>query len=396
MTSGRRYWPVVAASVVLVLGVVACSSPQTDSLGVTGSSSSGDLAEQSGSGASDSPTDAASENLAEDGASGDPGAEEFAAPVFTAVAPTPRLPVNCSQLFASLRGVSGAAVQPTIVGTARDAALAQAGFIDCELYGELSGTPVTIRAVVGADIPRSVAQRRVDAAAAAGHDTRLGAELSYSNCDSATPPSPCWGGVFANGYFAEVRIERTGTTAAGFGAAALQFTSSLASRVATWGPPPSAWKAPRDALRWASDCATDVASTDSPIVAAIPFSVGSPRAAASNAGFELNTIVDERVGLTWCEWGSGPSVLIYIVPGASWKFGQPGELYGSPYSFPGALATLDVQSAYSTGTITLVIDDSLVIATVTSEIGQPKASPEQLSSIPIDVAEAIVAEFGAR
>ncbi len=398
MTLFRRRWSAVAVSSVLLLGVAACSAPQPDAVITTESSSAAEGADQPTNSTSDSPTNPPTEtgSAAEEGVEGHSAAEDFAPPVFTAVAPTPRLPVNCSQLFSSLQGVSDAYVRSTTVGAARDAALAQAGFIDCELSGQLSGTPVTIRVVVGVDILRSVVQRRVDDALAAGNDTGLGAELSYSNCGSVDPSSPCWGGVYANGYLAEISIVRTGAATEAFGAAALQFTSSLGSRVTTWGPPPAAWKAPRDALRWASDCASDVASTDTAIVAAIPFSVESPRAVASNDGFELNTIADERVGVTWCEWGSCPSVLVYIVPGASWKFGQPGELTGTPYNFPGALATFDVQEQYSFGKLTLVVDDSLVVAMVNSDYYQSKASAEQLRSIPVDVAEAIVAEFGSR
>ena len=390
MTSPARR--AVALVAIATLALAACAGPSggsSTSGGVDSGSSQPGFTD--GETSAPMPTDTPADGLPGDG--GTSGESVDDAPVFTATTPTPRLPVTCAQFFAGLSGVSGASVQTTIVGTVREAALAQVGFIDCELSAQLSTTPVIVRAIVGVDIPRSVVQQRVDAAAAAGHETALGGQLSYSDCSAVTSSTSCSAGVFANGYFAELSIRKVSTAAATFPSDARRLVSALAGRVASWGAPGAAWQPPSGLLRWATDCATDVAATDAAVVAAIPFSGATPRAAASGDGFVLNAIVDQRVGLTWCEWGRGPSVLVYIVPGASWKFGAPGGLPGNPIPYPDALATFDIYPSAAQSTLMIVIDDSLLLVQVIADADEQQPTIEELNTVPFEVAEAILAQL---
>jgi hypothetical protein len=288
----------------------------------------------------------------------------------------------------------------TVIGTAQEAALAQVGFIDCELHGTLGTKPVTIRTVVGVEIPRSTVTARVNAALAAGHPTGLGAELSYSDCGHVDDALECWSGVYANGYYAEISFRRNAwTNTAAFDAATLTVTSSLASRVASWGSPPPAWKAPSDALRWATECGTDVANTDSAIVAAIPSPVSSPRDGMPNDGFALTNIGLDRAGFTYCEWAGDLGVSILVVPGASWYFAQPGVLEGPLYPYPDALATFYVSSlwqGYATSALHLVVDDSFVLIGVGADGGTAPIPLSDVPSVVFDIADAVVDEFGSR
>lgn len=398
MHTARRRLSTLAIIPVLVIGLAACATP-TGSQSSTGSSSTDSESAPTPGSTSESPTDGPTDSAAGSEPDSGSGASPDGEPVFTAVAPAPRLPVTCAQFLASMPGMTGATVSRTVNGTAQQAALDQVGFIDCELYGSLAGVPVTIRTVVGVEIPRSVVTPRVEAAAAAGQPTDLGGQLSYSDCGFVGSALDCWSGVYANGYFAEINFSRQSwASSAAFDAATLTITSTLAARVAAWGAPPAAWKAPSSALRWATDCESRVASTDSAIVDAIPSSVSSPRDAMPDSGFALSTIGLDRAGFTFCEWPGSLGVTVVIVPGASWRFAQPGALGGTPYPYPGALATFDVLpywSGYATSSLLLVVDDSLVVVNVGAEYDHPTIPVTQVRSITLDIAQAVIDEFGS-
>lgn len=406
MTSARRRLVVLASIPMLVVGLAACA-PSSGSQSTTGSSSTDSGGDSTPGSTSDSPSDAPSESAPEPGVDEGSPSEPYVEPVFTAVAPTPRLPVDCEQLFSSLDGLNGGTGYIYYAGSAREAVFDQAGFLHCGINSELAGTLVRIEIMVGVEIPRSVAQARVDEAASAGHHTAIGGELSYSDCGKVGQSLTCWSAVYANGYFAEYSISRysAGIPAVNT-AAALDLTEALGARIASWGTPPPAWRAPANAVRWASDCETDVASTDASLVDAVPFPVGSPIGAGSEfTEFALDDIADERVGYTSCQWAQDPNpvVSVVIVPGASWMFAQPGALTGTPYRFSGALAAYTIEPVRnnaaigaSQGTLQLVVDDSLVIVSVASAYDMPSIPTDQLTTIPVDIAEAIIAEFGNR
>lgn len=401
----RRRWGVLVTVSVLSLALAACSPPATEPALTTGStaeSGSDDSSSESSSGeGSGSPTPVPTDADSDLDPTTESSGESVSAPVFTAVAPAPRLPVTCAQLMASLPGLTGGTASPMYEGYFLEAVVLQAGFLRCQMSSEVASVPVSIQIMVGVEIPETMVQGRVDAAAAAGHHTNLGADLSYSDCGKVAREWKCSSGIYANGYFAEISISRNAPATSASDAATIQFMESLATRIASWGSPAPAWQAPAEALRWETDCETDVARTDSAIAAAAPFPIGTPSSGFVDE-FTLSAVANERAGLTYCTWGVNPhpSLTVAILPGASWMFAQPGALTGSPHTFPGALATLSVSPVknsaargYSAGTLWLVIDDSSVMVSVASAYDMPSIPTAQLTSVPTDVAEALISDL---
>jgi hypothetical protein len=397
----RRLAALTLVSVLTVM-LAACSvAAESSDTSEAGSEDSSETSSPSAE--SDSPTDSPTDTADEPGASAVSDSEPYVEPVFTAVAPSPRVPVTCTQLFTSLAGLSGGSGSPMYEGTPFDAIRAQAGSLHCEISTNLERIPAHIEVLVGVDIPRSHVQSRVDDAVAAGHHTGFGGELSYSNCGKIGAWNPCYSGVYATGYFAEVRISPSGSTNAGLDTASLQFAQSLATRLASWGPAPVAWRAPTEALRWSTGCEAEADRVAAAVADVVPFPIGSATEMSSDwYEFSLFEIADQRSGVTRCQWGvdRNPTVTVMIVPGASWMFAQPGALTGTPYRLSDALAALTVipvkngaAVGYSDGTAQVVAHDSLVVVSVTSAYDMPSIPTSQLTTLPVDIAKAIIAEL---
>jgi hypothetical protein len=314
----------------------------------------------------------------------------------TVAAPTPpgsRVPLDCAQLFVGLDGfsVSSSAARE---GYAWGRAVQdQSGSISCETEGMLGGTSVSVLAIVAPDVSRQTAQERADSPGVQEVNlTNLGGEISYSNCRAKPGMGYCLGTAWSGGYMIDYSIgPNQDQVAPDFDESFGRFAAALGSRLDSWAPPPAAWQAPEGALAWANDCRGDVAATDDAVRAAIPFEVAEVSYAGGDS-FWLWSELERRVGVTSCIWtGAQGSASIQILPGAEWLFEQPGVLPGTPYDYPGALATVDAQE--SSVSLHLVVDASYV-EVVLMDYGSSAPDPEQRTASARAIADAIVAQLG--
>ncbi|MGV3734104.1 MAG: hypothetical protein ACO1N6_11975 [Microcella sp.] len=326
-------------------------------------------------------------------------------PTETVAGPTPpgsRVPATCEQLFAGLAGFTGGPAENVEVeDLATRASMDQSGFEYCKVAGSIGGTAVEIATVIGVEIDESVIRQSLGFAEEYGWATGVGGELSYSQCLPVQAYSYCVSEVFANGYLLQFSTMPSGSVAADFEQSFRALAADLADRALAWPAPVAAWVAPEGALAWATDCDTDVASTDAAIRAAMPFEVAPATFIGSGDGFFAFSEAARRQRVTACTWSTSEapygSVTIQIAPGAAWLLDGGTPLPGTPIDYPGAAAASVVDwpsaSEPTQSWLWVVVDGSIVFVEV--NFGGRDFDRQASIDASLRVVDAIVATFGA-
>jgi len=326
-------------------------------------------------------------------------------PTETVAGPTPpgsRVPATCEQLFAGLAGFTGGPAENVeIEDLTTRASMDQSGFEYCKVAGSIGSTAVEIATVVGVEIDESVIRRSLGFAEEYGWATGVGGELSYSECLPVQEYSYCLSEVFANGYLLQFSTSPSGSVTDDFEQSFRALTADLADRALAWPAPVAAWVAPDGSLAWATDCDSEVASTDAAIRAAMPFEVAPATFIGSGDGFFGFSEAARRQQVMACTWSMSEepygNVTIQIAPGAAWLLVGGTPLPGTPIDYPGAAAAsvVDWPSAaeptQSWGWV--VVDGSIVFVEV--NFGGRDFDRQASIDAALRVVDAIVAEFGA-
>lgn len=309
--------------------------------------------------------------------------------------PVPSVPATCAELFTS-SAFDGRVLDDAQLAADRTSTWAnwrQAGFLECEFEGGLTGARARAYLTVTVDPPADSIWWYAGWGFEGDQFSRgVAGEASHAGCH------PGWGADSGAYCRAELVTSRYGISldvqfdASGVDAkpTVVAYLNELVERIASWPPPQPAWQVPVGVLAWSGDCEGEVRDRQHVVRDAVPFALD---VVTSNLGPDATWgyyAAHEATGYTACGWfgNVGGSVDVDILPGGAWMHEAGIRLRGEPFALEGALAA-SVDREYGKYQLAAYIDGSYVSVSVSP----PFDSGLDPEPIAVAVIEALVEAF---
>ncbi|MFM2352847.1 MAG: hypothetical protein RLZZ608_253 [Actinomycetota bacterium] len=328
------------------------------------------------------------------GSTPEPSASETAAAP-TSTAPGSRVPADCAAIFDTDAVSGGAASAITRESPFFRGTFDQVGYLACQYNGVLGDLETELEVYVAVDVPPTVLDENVAAAADPinGFATDIAGDVSFSTCgvaiDYETDRPGCRAQMVVGTYALEVIVYHRDAAPSDLEVALQPLLDDLVSHARSWPTAVAAWERPADALAWSSDCAGEIPAQQDVVRGAVPFAVDDAKTEGSgDDGSWSSYLADEILDSTHCSW-SGPdgAFTLRILPGGAWMHEAGVTLPGAPIELDGALAAGLQWWNPESAVLTAYIDGSLVQVNMFVDDG---GSPELVAR---DVIAALVTAF---